>query len=87
MPGKSLNHFYFYDGPVMASADAPQIDVIGKGGRDSAGNGRRCHRGRPLYRNGITNHRFPQRVSAQCGSVTIGTLQAADAANIINEKR
>ncbi|MEA1064935.1 hypothetical protein [Erwinia sp. HR93] len=35
----------------------------------------------------ITNHRFPQRVAAQCGSVTIGTLQAADAANIINEKR
>lgn len=87
MPGVKLNHFAFRDGPMMASSDTLHIEVHGIGGHGALPERTvdatlvACHIAVALQTIVSRNITPFQPVV-----VTVGSIQAGEAPNIINEK-
>ncbi len=87
MPGIKLNHFAFRDGPMMASSDTLHIEVNGVGGHGALPERTvdatlvACHIAVALQTIVSRNITPFQPVV-----VTVGSIQAGEAPNIINEK-
>lgn len=87
MPGVKLNHFAFRDGPMMASSDTLHIEVHGVGGHGALPERTvdatlvACHIAVALQTIVSRNITPFQPVV-----VTVGSIQAGEAPNIINEK-
>lgn len=87
MPGVKLNHFAFRDGPMMASSDTLHIEVNGVGGHGALPERTvdatlvACHIAVALQTIVSRNITPFQPVV-----VTVGSIQAGEAPNIINEK-
>lgn len=87
MPGVKLNHFAFRDGPMMASSDTLHIEVHGVGGHGAVPERTvdatlvACHIAVALQTIVSRNITPFQPVV-----VTVGSIQAGEAPNIINEK-
>ncbi|QCT21560.1 amidohydrolase [Jejubacter calystegiae] len=87
MPGGKLNHFYFRDGPMMASADTLHIEVTGVGGHGAMpeycvdATLVACHIATALQTI-VSRNITPFEPVV----VTVGSIQAGEAPNIINEK-
>lgn len=87
MPGVKLNHFAFRDGPMMASSDTLHIEVNGVGGHGALPERTvdatlvACHIAVALQT--IVSRNI---TPFQPAVVTVGSIQAGEAPNIINEK-
>lgn len=87
MPGYKTGHFVFKDGPMMASSDTIHIEVIGKGAHGAMPNMGidatlvACYITTALQ-SIVSRNVAPFRPAV----ITVGSIQAGNAPNIINER-
>ncbi|MBV4411416.1 amidohydrolase [Enterobacteriaceae bacterium YMB-R22] len=87
MPGYKLNHFAFRDGPMMASSDTLHIEVNGVGGHGALPE-RTVDATLVACQIAVALQTIVSRniTPFQPVVVTVGSIQAGEAPNIINEK-
>ncbi|BDH45692.1 amidohydrolase [Salmonella enterica subsp. enterica serovar Choleraesuis] len=87
MPGMKKNHFYFTDGPGMASADTLEITIAGKGGHGAMPESTidatlvACHVVTALQ-SIVSRNTAPSDAVV----VTVGSLHSGSAPNVISER-
>ncbi len=86
MPSQPVGKIGLRDGAMMASSDTLHIEVNGVGARRGARTYRRRHPGCLSYHYRFAVHCFAQYHPFQPAVVTVGSIQAGHAPNIINDK-